>query len=516
MTDKAWDPHPAADQAFALRGAFPSLGKALDAAADQFGERDAYVERDRVLSFRDWRDGAASLAACWKDMGVGPGDVVAIMLPQSIDYAVCCAAGVRIGAVVTGINGRLGKMEIDAIIDQAEPKLLITDDDHSPDVGGIAIMRRSDVRRLAKQGRSCPVADVAPDAAALIVWTSGTTGIPKGAWFDHDGLLAAARVAPPLAAAHDRRLMGTPFAHIGYMGKLWEQAAFGITIVIAPHPWRVDDMIDAIETKGVNAIAAVPTQWEKLVASVGTRTGAGRDMRICVSVAAPATAELVRAIRATLHAPMIVRYAMTECTSIAGTQPNDPPELAEGTVGRPLPGIEVRLCDERDVPVDTGTIGRLQVRAACMMRGYWRAADETARAFAPGGWLRTGDMAHWDDNGCLVLSGRAGDMYIRGGYNVYPGEVEACLATHPAIAAVCVVGVAAPVIGEIGVACVVPADWGAPPDLVDLRSWCASAIADYKAPDRMILIDDIPLTPMMKVNRKRLRALAQGEIQPSN
>lgn len=492
-----------------LKGDFSTLSEALDAAAEQFGDRDAYVEPLRRLSFRQWRSDAESLAAALDARGVGRGDVVAIMLPASIDYAVCCAAIVRLGAVATGINTRLGQAETRAILALCEPRLVIVEDGAAVPQAGVEVLHRSQMRRCAELGAGCERRQADPGDPVTIIWTSGTTGMAKGAWFDHRNLLATVFLAPPLAGAFDRRLTGTPFAHVGYMAKLWEQAAFGITLVISPQPWSAREAARSIAEDGITVAGAVPTQWEKLVALPETERLYASDLRICVTATAPASAQLVSAVRQAFHKPLIVRYAMTECPSVAGTGPDDPPDIAQGTVGRPLPGVEVRVCDQFDKPLAIEEVGRLQVRAPCQMRGYWNAPELTREAVAEGGWIRTGDMGRLTAAGYIVLTGRTSDMYIRGGYNVYPQEVEGHLATHPSIAEVCVVGVPAPVIGEIGVACVVPADTSAPPSLESLRDWCAEVIADYKRPDALQIMSGMPRNAMMKVDRKQLREMVQ-------
>lgn len=495
-----------------LRGTYRTLGEVLAAAGEQFADHEAYREAGRSLTFGGWMRAAEGVAAGMARCGVRPGDVVAIMLPSSIDYAICYAAIARLGAVATGINTRLGSAEIRAIIAICRPRLVIADNDAGE--FGAVVLRRGAIAELAASGDHFPVAAVPATDPAAIIWTSGTTGTPKGAWFDHHALAAAVPLAGPMSAAFDRRLAGTPFAHAGYMAKPWEQAAFGIALVIAAQPWTAADMARSIREDGITVAGGVPTQWEKLLSL--PEAGALADnagLRLGVTATAPASAQLVAAVRRVLRRPLIVRYSMTECPTVTGTDVDDDPEQTSNTVGRPLPGASIRICDAADNPLPDGTVGRIHVRAPCGMRGYWNAPDATADAMAGDGWIRSGDLGFINANGCLVIVGRTSEMYIRGGYNVYPQEVERHLATHPAISQVCVVGVTAPVIGEIGVAAVVPADPAVPPDLETLRAWCDGVIADYKRPDRLVLVDVLPLTPLMKLDRRALREtlLAQSD-----
>jgi acyl-CoA synthetase (AMP-forming)/AMP-acid ligase II len=187
---------------------------------------------------------------------------------------------------------------------------------------------------------------------------------------------------------------------------------------------------------------------------------------------------------------------MTECPTICGTEPTDAAEVQFRTVGRPASGMEVRI----------GSDGGVEVSGPCVMRGYWRNPELTAEVLRDG-WLRTGDIGVLGADGNLTLVGRGGDMYIRGGYNVHPGEVERALAGHAGVKQAAVVGRSAPVIGEIGVACVVPADAAAPPTLAELRTHVAGELADYKAPDELLIVDELPLTAMLKPDRIALREL---------
>jgi acyl-CoA synthetase (AMP-forming)/AMP-acid ligase II len=240
----------------------------------------------------------------------------------------------------------------------------------------------------------------------------------------------------------------------------------------------------------------VPTQWAKLLDVEGVSPETLPHLRIGVAATAPAPPELVRRVAERIGVPLVVRYAMTECPTISGTEPTDAADVQFRTVGRPATGMEVRV----------GENGAVEVSGPCVMRGYWRNPELTAEVMRDG-WLRTGDIGVLGDDGNLTLVGRSGDMYIRGGYNVHPGEVERTLSSHPGVKQAAVVGHSAPVIGEIGVACVVPVDGSAPPTLAELRSHVASELADYKAPDELFIVDELPLTSMLKPDRLALREL---------
>jgi acyl-CoA synthetase (AMP-forming)/AMP-acid ligase II len=489
------------------------LGEALALAAGQFGDREAYVEGGGGgrITFGAWHREADAVAAELSGRGVRRGDVVALMLPSGIDYAVCYAAVLRLGAVATGLNTRLGPDETAAVLDRCRPALVVRDADAGlPEVpGGIPVLPRTELAAARRSGRS-PVLPygLGPEDPAVIIWTSGTTGTPKGAWYDHRRLAAAAGTAGVMSAPFDRRLVATPFAHAGYMGKVWDQLAWGITMVVSPVPWKAAGMAALLTEERITVAGGVPTQWAKLLDEPGIEQRSFPDLRLGISATAPAPPELVERVRRLLGLPLVVRYAMTESPSISGTAPEDAPEVQFRTVGRPQAGVQVSVVGADGAELPAGSVGRIRVRGACVMRGDWRDPERTAEAFDDRGRLCTGDLGMFTEQGDLVLTGRSTDVYIRGGYNVYPVEVENVLSDHPGVDRVAVVGAPAPVIGEIGVAFVVPRDPANPPDLAELRAWSRQHLADYKAPDRVQILPALPLTPMLKVDRRALRERA--------
>ncbi|MCW2620688.1 MAG: putative acyl-CoA synthetase, partial [Frankiales bacterium] len=444
-----------------LRGEHRTLDAALAAAAEQFADREAYVDQggaDR-LTYGAWVRQADSLAAALHDRGVRPGDVVALLLPACTDYAVCFAALVRLGAITSGINPRLGPREMDAIAGAARPVLVIRDLDlpAGPALAALPVLDRADLAGLRTAGRTFAPAPREPGDLVSVVWTSGTTGLPKGACFDHGTLHAAVASAGVMAAPYDRRLMPTPLAHAGYMTKLWEQVAWGITIVLTPTPWTAASMLDLLVQERITMCGGAPTQYAKLLELPAIAQADLSAVRVAIMATAPAPPDLIEATTGALGCPVVVRYAMTECPSISGTDPAEPAEVLFRTVGRPQAGVEVALVDENGTVVPHGEVGRVRVRSPGAMRGYWQGAG-AAPTGLDDGWVTSSDLARLDDDGHLVLVGRESEMYIRGGYNVHPQEVENILRLHPDVTAAAVVGIPAPVIGEIGVAFVVLAE----------------------------------------------------------
>jgi acyl-CoA synthetase (AMP-forming)/AMP-acid ligase II len=467
---------------------------------------EAFVDGATRLTFGNWDRAADGLAAALADRGVGRGDVVALLLPSSADYAICYAAAMRLGAITTGINLRLGAAEVASIVERTRPAIVVVDEGIDPPAGLPSVLRRPELAALYELDPppSFPRLDQSDPVA--IVWTSGTTGVPKGAVFDHANLAAMAPGAGALSAPGDRRLSPLPFAHVGYMTRMWDELVSRITTVITPTPWRAAGALRLIEEERVTVGQGVPTQWALMLADPTFAATDVSSLRLASTGAARVPAELVREMRERLGCPVVVRYASTEASLITGTRLGDPDEVVAETVGRPSEGVELRLVAEDGGPVPRREVGLVQCRSGAAMRGYWEDPERTAEVLDPEGWVSTGDLGRLGDDGNLRLVGRRTEMYVRGGYNVYPAEVEAVLGEHPAVDKAAVVGLPAPVLGDVGWAFVVPLD-GAVVDPDELKAWCAARLADYKAPDHVRVVDDLPLTSMLKVDKRALAAL---------
>jgi acyl-CoA synthetase (AMP-forming)/AMP-acid ligase II len=491
------------------------------------GDVEAYVEPDvgagrRSLTFAEWDRAADGVAGHLARLGVAKGDVVCLLLPSSIDYAVLYGGLLRLGAITSGINPRMGAREVASIVDRAAPVLMVVDPESGGhfDAGTTAVVARAETRRWWDEQGPDSVPQLASSDPVAVVWTSGTTGRPKGALFDHANLAAVARGTDVLSHPGDRRLSPLPFAHVGYMTRAWDEIGNAVTTIITPTPWRADEAVRVMADEQVTVAQGVPTQWALMLTSDALVQSDLRSLRVAGTGAARMTASMVAEVRSRFGVPVVVRYTSTESSLGTGTTLTSTDGEVATTVGRPVAGVELAIVDDEGRPVTAGTVGRVLLRSAAAMRGYWgrgpgrgrtvaELMDATATAVVLGtdGWLTTGDFGRLTPEGNLQLSGRAHERYIRGGYNVYPAEVEEILSSHPAVARAAVVGVPDDVLGEVGVAIVVPAGED-PPDLASLRAHSARALSDYKAPDALVLVDELPLTPMMKVDPVRLAALA--------
>lgn len=462
--------------------------------------RPALVQDGLTTTFAQWWADSSLAASALAELGVGPGSMVALLLPSGPEFATAYLAAARLGAIVSGINPRLGATEVTHIVARAEPAVIITD---TPGRVRTGLIRTP--AQLRETAGAVPSIDgwatVAADAPAVVVWTSGSTGLPKGAWFDHRTLAFIAANVGPLSQPRDRKLMPVPFAHAGYLTRVHDQLLHRVTLILTSAVWSAETMLDVLESERVTVGQGVPTQWEKLVALDRLGDANLSHLRLISTGASRVPATLVRTLHERLRCPVVVRYASTEVPLAFGTGIADPPETVATTVGRALGGAEIQIRDADGEPLPVGRTGQVFLRSAARMRGYWREPEPS-----PDAWLTSNDLGRLDDVGNLTIIGRADDAYIRGGYNIHPAEVEAALAEHPRVARVAVVGTPAPVIGEIGVAFVVTD--GADVTAATLREWCRDRIADYKVPDIVEFVPDLPVNATFKVDVGRLRELA--------
>ncbi len=500
----------------------------LQEAALVNADIEAYVELAgtgrRTITFAEWDRAADGVAGYLAQRGVAKGDVVCLLLPSSIEYAVLYAAALRLGAITSGINPRMGAAEVASIIERTVPALVVVEAhgaESLPHQTTVPVVDKAEARE-AWSGPPPPSApELHPEDPVAVVWTSGTTGKPKGAIFDHANLAAVARGTDVLSQPGDRRLSPLPFAHVGYMTRAWDEIANAVTTIITPTPWRADEAIRILETERVTVAQGVPTQWALMLASEEFDRADLSALRVAGTGAARVPASMVADLRDRLGVPVVVRYTSTETSLGTGTTLSSSDEEVATTVGRPVAGVELAIVDDDGHPVADGSVGRVLLRSAAAMRGYWGGdpvrgrtvhdlvdAVATRDVLTPDGWVMTGDFGRRTPEGNLQLSGRAHERYIRGGYNVYPAEVEGVLSTHPTVARVAVCGVPDDVLGEVGVAVVIAAP-GSTPELDVLRAHCKGMLADYKAPDALVVVDELPLTPMMKVDPVRLETIAE-------
>lgn len=464
-------------------------------AAKRFGEKPVLVDPDgRPTTYVELDRRSDEVAVGLTARGVKPGDVVVLALPTSPEYAVAYLAAAKVGAVTAGINPRLTEAERQALLDVARPVLVLND--------------VAEVVELAESGDggAPPPQRDDPDHPVAIVFTSGTTGTPKGAVFCNRQLAAITELdVGSTWGGGGQGVAATAQAHVGFMGKFPGHLRQGGTSYLLPR-WRAEDAVRLIAEHRMATIGGVPTQLSLILQLPDLDAYDLSCVTNIVLGGGPASLPLLREARDRLGAPTSVRFSATETGGCGtGTAPDDPLDETLG-VGLPRGPIKVRVVGEDDRVLPVGEVGQICLDTPTAMAGYWGDPDATAAAFTADGAVRTGDLGWLDERGRLHLAGRKKEMYVRGGYNVYPAEVEGVLGGHPAVAAVAVVPRPDETMGERAVAVVVPRDGGRPPTLEELRGFGAERLATYKLPDEIRFVDALPLTAMDKLDRRALEA----------
>jgi acyl-CoA synthetase (AMP-forming)/AMP-acid ligase II len=489
------------------------LADTLREAASRFGDRDALVaESGWSLTYRELDEVSDEVAAGLARTGVGEGDVVSLLVPASPEHFALYLAAAKLGAITAAVNPKLTAPERAAVIERAAPKLLVTTAALSPAGTGVASHEiviagspETFLSNLRVAGAEPGPLRCDPDRPIAIVFTSGTTGVPKGAVFcgSQISFITECDVGANWGGG-GAAVTGSALAHLGPTTKLAGSLRRGTTQYLTT-AWNARDALARISELKVASVGGVPTQIALMLADPEFDRFDLSSVQAIVMGGGPATPALVREARERFGCPVAVRYSCTEAGIGTGTGFGDPLEDAEVSVGRAQPGVEVLVIGDEGAPLPEGEIGEVCLRSPAVMRGYWHTTGDE-NPFVAGGAVRTGDLGWLDDRGRLHLAGRNKERYVRGGYNVHPMEVEAVLADHPALEAVAVVGRPDEVMGEVGVAVIVRAPGHDAPSVAELRAFAGDRLARYKLPDEVLVIDALPLTAMDKIDR---RALAQ-------
>jgi acyl-CoA synthetase (AMP-forming)/AMP-acid ligase II len=489
------------------------LAEVVREAARRYGDSPLCVSEDgSAFSYAELDRLSDALASGLWDRGVRCGDVVGVLLPSGPSYTVVYCAAAKLGALTAGVNDRLSDFERQKCLAVASPRLVLADEASAGVAAGCEVLEvgaeTSPREALGSLfGRSeLPAPSDDPARPVAIVFTSGTTGYPKGAVFAERQLDAVSNADASMRwGGGGRGIANTSFAHVGYMTKFPQSLRAGGTTYLMKR-WSAAGAIELAQRHRVTTLGGIPTQMELMLRHPDFDGADLSSVKMVALGGAASSAALVRECRRRL-APVIVRYTCTEAGVGTGTEPDSPDEDAELTVGRARPGVEVTVRDEYDAVLGTGEVGRVCLRSAAVTSGYYMNEEATAAAFTADGAVRTGDMGFLDEIGRLHLTGRSSEMYVRGGYNVFPLEVEDALADHPQVAHVAVAPREDAVMGEIGVAVVVPIRADDPPTLESLREHARRKLATYKLPEGLVVTSELPRTAMDKIDRRTLAAI---------
>ena len=460
--------------------------------AEDGGRRVLHTDQGGWTSADELEERTRRVASRFAAAGLQRGDRLVLSAASSLHLVVAHVAALRLGLVVVPVNGAYGEREVAGIVADCRPAAAVVDDAErgrwvERAAPGPVVVVGPDV--ALPDGADAPLDDLGPDDPGLLVYTSGTTGAPKGALLTHGNLLASAE-AVRLAwrwSPQDRLVLALPLFHVHGLGVgLHGTLTAGASAVLRPR-FEVDDLLDAAAEHEASLWFGVPTMYAKVAASA--RLPELRRFRLCVSGSAPLSPELFSAVADRGGQRILERYGMTE-TLMNVSNPYDG-DRRPGTVGLPLPGVDLRLAEGTD---------EILLRGPNVMPGYWERPDATAEAFTDDGWFRSGDVGALDDDGYLRIVGRRKELIISGGYNVYPREVEDVLRSHPAVVDAAVVGFPDPTWGE-RVTAFVEAQGVTEQALLSLS---AEQLAPYKRPKQVVFVDALPRNALGKVVKARL------------
>ncbi|MGH7476500.1 MAG: class I adenylate-forming enzyme family protein [Longimicrobiales bacterium] len=517
-----------------------SVAQLLEVQAAEHPERAFLVFRDRKLTYAQVDARASALAAALHELGIERGDRIAIALPNWPEFVITLFAAAKLGATIVPLNPRYTMPELQYMLRHSEAAVVVSAEvlngvdylalfegllTSLPELQYLITVGNADLwyddriyqfEDLISSGESRALPATELDAETdvfAILYTSGTMGKPKGVALTHSNLIAtASATVDAIRLVADDIVFGvaTVFHVFGLGPGILGTLSAGASLVLQEQ-FDPGEALKLIERHRVTVHYGVPTVFVTELREAQQRPPDLSSLRTGIVAGAPVSDETVRRIRAELCPNVQVAYSLTETAStVSVTSPLDGEDKQIFTVGRPLPGTEVRVLDLDGTVLPEESLGELAVRGPGVMKGYYRQPGETAQAFDPDGYFLTGDLGIVDEEGYVHIVGRRKELIIRGGFNVYPREVEDRLQAHPAVLDVAVVGLPHEMLGELVCACVVAVE-GAIVTGEEIKEWCRTALADYKVPDLVRFLDSFPLTGSGKVRRIELARMITAE-----
>ena len=509
---------------------------AVDGAA-RFGDAEAVVDGDRRVSFTALVADARRVTAGLMARGFEPGERAAVWSPNRYEWLVAALGILGAGGALVPVNTRFKSEEVRYILERSGVRFAFTvgeflGTDYATTVAGLRAELPNLVNVVGFDDGSavdCTLADfqssgegmddaavdaritaVGPDDVCDVLFTSGTTGAPKGVLMTHAQTLRQFSDWCDMAGlvAGDRYLVVNPFFHMfGYKAGCLASLMRGATI-FPQAVFEVDALLRTVAKESITVFPGPPTVYQSILDHPERDGYDLSSLRLAVTGAADIPVELIRRMHEELPFRRIITgYGLTEAGTVTATGPDDDFETIATTVGRVRPGLEIRVADDAGADLALGEAGELLVRGYSVMGGYLDDAEATVATIDADGWLHTGDLATLDERGCVRIVGRKKDMFIVGGFNAYPAEIENLLLGHPAVARAAVVGMPHERLGEVGMAFVVLAP-GAELDADDLIAWAREAMANYKVPRAVEFIAELPTNATGKVEKEALRARA--------
>ena len=511
-----------------------TLAEVFQRSARQHPDRTLMVAGATKQSYAQVDARVSSLAAALAELGLGNGNRIAIILPNRPEWIVALLACAKLGATVVPVNPRLNYHELKYQLRHAEVSAAFTAEQYDgidflqyfedvivelPDLQYLVtvgeeelwyddrIFRFEDLVSSGEGRRRPEPSSAGDDSDLALLYTSGTMGKPKGVRLSHRAVIETAVLTGDAIgmSSADRVLVALPLFTIFGFGVVVGAIAVGAAIVLEEE-FRAREAIRLIELQRITVLHGVPTMFHLLMRDTFFDRSRVRSLRSGIIAGGSVSEDLVNRVRE--WCGVEIAYGLTETgPTVAVTRPNDPIEKRTATVGRPLPGVEVKAVDFVTRTLHgPEAVGEIAVRGPNVMLGYARMPAETRRSFTPEGFFLTGDLGIIDEDGYVRIVGRRLETILRGGYQIYPREVEDQLRAHPAVDDVCVIGVPHDILGELVCACIVPVE-GAVITAEEIKEFARDTVADYKVPDLVRFFDEFPLTGSGKVKRRELERM---------
>ncbi|WP_066016620.1 FadD3 family acyl-CoA ligase [Endozoicomonas atrinae] len=510
----------------------------MDAAADTYGSRSAVEDENITLSFTELNELRLKAAASLLSMGIERGDRIAVWAPNIYEWIVAASALQTVGAALVPLNTRMKGSEAGYVLRASGAKLLFCIDqflgcqypamlegEQLPELETMVTFRGQGTESciswddFLKKSDDVGPADVqdrqqqlSPDTMSDLLFTSGTTGKPKGVMTCHGQNLRIVEDYSEILGLQegDRYLIVNPFFHsFGYKAG-WMSALMRGCTILPLQVFDVPTILQMVSNEKVTVLPGPPTLYQSILAHPQLDRFDMASLRVAVTGAAAIPVSMIHQMRDELGFDTIITaYGLTEVCGFATIcRAGDDPELIANTSGRAMPGIEVCCVDSEGSTVAAGTPGEVVIRGYNLMQGYFENPEATAEAIDANGWLHTGDIGVMDEQGYLKITDRMKDMFITGGFNVYPAEIENLMSNHKAIAQVAVVGVPDERMGEVAMAYIIPVS-GESLSKDDVVTWCRQEMANYKVPRHVAIVDSLPTNASGKVLKFELREKAK-------
>jgi long-chain acyl-CoA synthetase len=495
-----------------------NLATLLTTSAAKFPERIAIRLDDAAVPYAALEAGSQRVAGMLKSMGVEPGDRVGIMLPNTPHFPLAYYGALRLGAIVVPMNPLLSKREVAFYLENSGAKLLLAWHGFAESAqGGAEQVEGAEVlliepEDIAKRvGAAEPIVEVAHkdgDDTAVVLYTSGTTGHPKGAELTHHSIGSNVQACLPLYKPTEDDVLfgGLPFFHVfGQTCTLNVAVAAGAQVTLLPR-FDPTTALEIIQRDKVTVFMGVPTMHGAVLHHPKRADFDTSSLRLFVSGGSALPVEVLRGVEKEFGAPILEGYGLSETSPVASFSRMELEKKA-GSIGVAIDGVQLRVVDDAGAEVATGEVGELQVKGPNVMKGYWKNPEATKAAISADGWFSTGDMAKKDEDDFYFIVDRKKDLIIRGGYNVYPREVEEVLYEHPAVAEAAVIGIKHEELGE-EVAAAVSLKSGAQVTADELRDFVKEQVAAYKYPRHVWIVDELPKGPTGKILKREIDAPA--------